>query len=205
VIAPWGHHAQRDPKVSHPPRRTHPVPPSTAGGVSDRCCRVWPNKSRWLDEPMPSELLKAAVSGSIWRPQGGLGTLEQMHSPFRVPSRGVPPPRHQPHRGGPARQSSLYATPMERTSMIGAPKARSPWLPRRPRPYEFATSQKIRRVSTGAGPAAAEPATNRVADLQGRLPRAQGRGDWPRCSRTGRPAHTAGGNAVPIILAMDHL
>ena len=60
----------------------------------------WSNKSRWLDEPMPSELLKAAVWGSIWMPQGGLGTLEQMHSPFRVPSRGVPPPRHQPHRGG---------------------------------------------------------------------------------------------------------
>ncbi len=66
----------------------------------------WPNKSRWLDEPMPSELLKAAVCGSIWRPQGGLGTLEQMHSPFRVPSRGVPPPRHQPHRGE-ARPSEL--------------------------------------------------------------------------------------------------
>jgi hypothetical protein len=96
----------------------------------------WPNKSRWLDEPMPSELLKAAVSGSIWRPLGGLGTLEQIHSPFRVLSRGVPPPRHQPHRGGPARQSSLDATPMERTSMIGAPKARSPWLPRRSRPSE---------------------------------------------------------------------
>ena len=61
-------------------------------------------RSRWLDEPMPSELLKAAVSGSIWMPQGGLGTLEQIHSPFRVPSRGVPPPRHQPHRGRPARQ-----------------------------------------------------------------------------------------------------
>ena len=82
----------------------------------------WPNKSRWLDEPMPSELLKAAVWGSIWRPQGGLGTLEQMHSPFRVPSRGVPPPRHQPHRGRPARQSSLYAAPIEQNSMLGHPR-----------------------------------------------------------------------------------
>jgi len=59
----------------------------------------WPNKSRWLDQPMPSELLKTAVWGSIWTPQGGLGTLEQIHSPFRVLSRGVPPPRHQPHPG----------------------------------------------------------------------------------------------------------
>ncbi len=49
---------------------------------------------------MPSELLKAAVWGSMWRPQGGLGTLEQIHSPFCVLSRGVPPPRHRPHRGG---------------------------------------------------------------------------------------------------------
>ncbi len=50
----------------------------------------WPNKSRWLDEPMPSELFKAAVWGSIWMPQGGLGTLEQIHSPL-VFSPGVSP------------------------------------------------------------------------------------------------------------------
>ncbi len=88
--------------------------------------------------------------------QGGLGTLGQIHSPScSLP--GVPPPRYQPHRGGPARQSSLYATPMERTSMIGAPKARSPWLPRRSRPHEFGTIQKIRRESAEPGPAAAEP------------------------------------------------
>ena len=83
----------------------------------------WPNKSRWLDEPMPSELLKAAVWGSIWRPQGGLGTLESI-PPF-VFSPGVSPRLATNRTGaGPARQSSLYATPMERTSMIVAPNAR---------------------------------------------------------------------------------
>jgi hypothetical protein len=83
----------------------------------------WPNRSRWLDEPMPGELLKAAVWGSIWMRQGGLGTLEQIHSP-RVPS-GVSP-RLATNRTGarPARQSSLYATPMER-SMILLPFRRS--------------------------------------------------------------------------------
>ncbi len=48
---------------------------------------------------MPSELLKAAVWGSIWMLQGGLGTPGADPFPPRVPSRGVPPPRHQPHRG----------------------------------------------------------------------------------------------------------
>jgi hypothetical protein len=55
---------------------------------------------------MPSELLKAAVWGSIWRPQGGLGTLEQMHSPFRVPSPGCPP-ASPPTAPGRARPSEL--------------------------------------------------------------------------------------------------
>jgi len=38
---------------------------------------------------MPSELLKTAVWGSIWTPQGGLGTLEQIHPPVFPP--GVSP------------------------------------------------------------------------------------------------------------------
>ena len=65
----------------------------------------WPNKSRWLDEPMTSELLKAAVWGSIWRPQGGLGTLEQIHSP----SCSLPgcPPASPPTAPGRARPSEL--------------------------------------------------------------------------------------------------
>jgi hypothetical protein len=121
---------------------------------------------------MPGELLKAAVWGSIWMPQGGLGTLEQIHPPFVFPP-GVSPRLATNRTGaGPARQSSLYATPMERTSMIVAPKARSPWLPRRSRPDEFATTQKIRRESTEAGPAAADPPQSGSLTSKRRLPRA---------------------------------
>ena len=85
----------------------------------------WPNKSRWLDEPMPSELLKAAVWGSIWRPQGGLGTLEQIHSPFRVPTREVPPPPHQPHLGE-ARPSEPDHKPDRRSDENGGGKDSPP-------------------------------------------------------------------------------
>ena len=70
---------------------------------------------------MPSELLKAAVWGSIWRPQGGLGTLEQIHPPV-FPLGVSPRLATNRTRGGPARQSSLYATLMARTSMIVAPR-----------------------------------------------------------------------------------
>ncbi len=126
----------------------------------------WPNKSRFLDEPMSGELLKAAVWGSIWRPQGGLGTLEQIHPPpCSLPGC---PPASPPTAPGRARPSELTARGSDRAehddrSTQGTIALA---LARRSRPYEFATSQKIRTESTEAGPAAAEPATNRVADPQ---------------------------------------
>ena len=64
---------------------------------------------------MPGELLKAAVWGSIWRPQGGLGTLGQMHPPFVFPP-GVSPRLATNRTGaGPPVGARLYATPMKRT------------------------------------------------------------------------------------------
>jgi hypothetical protein len=95
----------------------------------------WPNKSRWLDEPMPSELLKAAVWGSIWMLQGGLGTLGQIHSPL-VFLPGV--------------------FPRLATNCTGARRARRSSVVRDSdeADHDFVTIQKIRRESTEAGSAA---------------------------------------------------
>ena len=95
----------------------------------------WPNKSRWLDEPMPGEPLKATVGGSIWMLQGGLGTLGQIHSPL-VFLPGV--------------------SPRLATNCTGARRARRSSVVRDSdeADHDFVTIQKIRRESTEAGSAA---------------------------------------------------
>jgi hypothetical protein len=96
---------------------------------------------------MPSELLKAAVWGSISMRQGGPGTPEQIHSPL-VFSPGVFP-RLATNRTGArrARRSSVVRDSDEAD-------------------HDFVTIQKIRRESTKAGFSSRRNPPIRVADPQ---------------------------------------